>query len=358
MELSKSVKDSFLNLVRLGIGYTPLQTACDFDWQTLQEVAANQGLSGVVLDGIEKLPLEHRPAQDNLVQWIGEVLLNENDLDRHWNAACEMAEIFDRNNIRTYLLKGAVISECYPKPSHRFSSDVDCFLLSKDGSFSAWEKANDLMREQGCEVTDDFYKHSDFTFSGTRVENHRVMTPCRGNKWLTKMEYMLQMMIKEDKGEDRIGDSFLCRPPLMVSALFIIEHSYSHFMSEGLCWRHITDWVMFEKKHKKEIDWDVFLLLLEEFGLKKFFDSFSAVCKYLVGDVPDSRLKKRDKLLMGNIWKISPMVDDYRGFLGKISLAWRIMCSGWKYHHYSVVSMPHALWIYIKGYFFSKIPEI
>ena len=41
----------------------------------------------------------------------------------------------------------------------------------------------------------------------------------------------------------------------MVTALFLIEHAYSHFLHEGLIWRHVLDWMMFSGKHKDEIDW-------------------------------------------------------------------------------------------------------
>ena len=43
-------------------------------------------------------------------------------------ASVEMASLFASNGIRTYVLKGMVVSECYPKPQHRVSADVDCFL--------------------------------------------------------------------------------------------------------------------------------------------------------------------------------------------------------------------------------------
>jgi len=35
--------------------------------------------------------------------------------------------------------------------------------------------------------------------------------------------------------------TWLYRPPVVVSALFLIEHAYSHFLHEGLTWRHVLD---------------------------------------------------------------------------------------------------------------------
>lgn len=358
MAVSASVKETFLTLVRLGLGLPATDISGDIDWQALQEIATQHGLSGVVLDGIEQLPDQQRPGKLDLLQWIGEVLQNESSLSVQWDVACKMADVFDHNLIRTYILKGPVIAECYPKPSRRVSTDIDCFLLPKKGNFDAWSLGNELMKHQGCIVGVDFYKHSDFYLQDVKVENHRFMTPCRGNKWLMKMETVLQSMLKEDKGEDKIASSNLCRPPVMATALFIIEHSYSHFMGEGLSWKHVADWVLFEKKHRKEIDWGSFLGLLEEFGLKKFYDSFSMICKFLAGVVPEEALSKRDKKLLDDIWDDFCTVEDDHNFRGKLELGWKTICSAWKYRHFAVMSMPHALWIYLKGYFFVKIPTI
>lgn len=358
MAVSANIKEAFLALVRLGLGLPAGSIDGDIDWPALQDVSAQHGLAGVALDGIDKLPKEQKPARLDLLQWIGEVLQDESNQPSQWNVACKMADIFDQNNIRTYILKGPVIAECYPKPSRRISTDIDCFLLPKEGSFDAWSRGNDLLRSLGCEVGVDFYKHSDAYLNDVKVENHRFMTPCRGNKWLMKMESVLQSFLRGDKGEDRIEASKLCRPPLMVSALFIIEHSYSHFMSEGLNWRHVADWVLFEKKHKDEIDWSSFHGFLEEFGLKKFFDSFYMICKFLAGEVPEDALSDRDKKMMDEIWDGLSMVEDSHNFRGKVELAWKTVCSAWKYRQFAVMSMPHALWVYLKGYLFVRVPKV
>ena len=69
-------QEAFLTLVRMGLG---LNTAkqdvfpAQVDWGEIQALAIEQGLSAVVLDGIEKLPEEKRPPRLMLLEWIGEV---------------------------------------------------------------------------------------------------------------------------------------------------------------------------------------------------------------------------------------------------------------------------------------------
>ena len=56
------IQDTFLQLVRLGLGALDLVPEFDAaDWQSLEDMANEQGLLGVMLDGVEKLPREQRP---------------------------------------------------------------------------------------------------------------------------------------------------------------------------------------------------------------------------------------------------------------------------------------------------------
>ena len=53
--------ESFLSFVRLGIGL-PLRAIPEaVDWNSLRKLAEKHGLAAVVLDGIDKIPLERRP---------------------------------------------------------------------------------------------------------------------------------------------------------------------------------------------------------------------------------------------------------------------------------------------------------
>ena len=252
--MDKNLQETFLSLVRLGIGHSTSNPHEAIDWLALQDLAMEQGLYAIVLDGIEKLPAGERPPQEFLLEWIGLVMQDEARYATQQKAAKQMAALFSKNYIRTYVLKGDVVAECYPKPEHRVSSDMDCFLIPEGGDFNAWGLGNDLIKSRGYEVGIGFYKNSTFHLPELTVENHRYMTPFRGNKRLMNLEILLQGLFKEDKGEDRFEGTWLYRPPVMMTALFLIEHAYSHFLHEGLTWRHVLDWTMFSRKHEKEIE--------------------------------------------------------------------------------------------------------
>lgn len=68
----------------------------------------------------------------------------------------------------------------------------------------------------------DFYKNSTFFFLGLTVENHKFLTPFRGNKRLKSLERLLQRLINENDNDNKFDGTYLYLPPVMVSALFLI----------------------------------------------------------------------------------------------------------------------------------------
>lgn len=357
-----SSNQAFLRLVRLGIGHSAEPLREPVDWNTMEALATKQGLLGVVLDGINC----HTDSTENTdtisykkkLEWLGKVMLEEERYAMQKKASVEMASLFASNGIRTYVLKGMVVSECYPKPQHRVSADVDCFLLPDKGDEDVWEKGNQLMEEAGYKVGRGFYKNSSFSLLGLTVENHRFMVPFRGNHRLRRLETVLQDMLKSDKGEDRFEDTWLYRPPVMLTALFLIEHAYSHFLHEGLTWRHVLDWMMFSKKHKEEIDWQALNAMIDEFGFRKFYNSYNRLGLFLIGELSVESLEFRDSLMLRDIWRDLDLQEELHSLKAKIGMVRATIRARWKYRYFSSITMPQALWIQVKGFLFMKNPQL
>lgn len=395
------MKEVFLQLVRLGIGTDATVSLSDgVDWDAVETLAKQHGMMGIVCDAVQEFKGLRGLCQENLpplttwLRWIGEVQLEEERYNHQWNEACKMAQLFHQNQICTYVLKGVVVSECYPKPQHRVSSDVDCFLLPEEGDFDAWDKGNHLIEETGGDVEKVFYKNSTFHLPGLTVEDHRYMVPFRGNKTLRKLEWFLQSELKEGSKSSRGSSSSrfegteLWRPPVMVSALFLIEHAYSHFLHEGLTWRHVLDWVMFSQEHKDEINWVVFDAKIDEFGFRKFYDVFNTIGQEAFG-IGSSRIRdlenstnnsqldtdskhsastcelverkhssKQKSLMIADIWAPLDVHDSVRGFKGKLALVGNTWRARWKYRYFTDMSWLTALWIQVKGFLFEKNPKL
>lgn len=54
--MNKHLTDTFLSLVKLGIGHQSSITTSEYDWNALEDLAARQGLSALLVDGVERLP--------------------------------------------------------------------------------------------------------------------------------------------------------------------------------------------------------------------------------------------------------------------------------------------------------------
>lgn len=356
--MESSLHESLLQLVRIGIGASnDVKISNDIDWDKLKVLAEEQGLSAVVLDGIENLPNNQRPFQTLLLEWIGETLQEEAHFKTQQNEATKMAELFHQNYIRTYMLKGLVVAECYPKPNHRVSADMDCFLLPASGNFNAWALGNSLIESKGIIIDYSFYKNSKFSLSELTVENHQYLTPFRGNKRLAEFETVLQALMKKIN-EDVIEGTHLYRPPVLVTALFLIEHAYSHFLHEGLTWRHILDWMLFSRKHQKEILWADFEALIDEYGFGKFYKSYLKLGKFLLGEINETELNKTDKRMLADVWASLDLHETVRGIKGKLALTGNTWRARWKYRYFTEISWVTAFWIQVKGFLFEKNPRL
>lgn len=358
--MSDVLQKAFLALVRMGLGLGAGNLDVfknHVNWVAIQALAEKQMLSAVVLDGIERLPAEMRPPKVDLLQWIGEVLQSESVYATQWKSACDLARVFEDNYIRTYILKGFVVSECYPQPEHRVSVDLDSFLIPHKGDYDAWELGNQLMENAGFEVDRSFYKNSTIILPGLMVENHQFMTAIRGSKRLKNFELMLQSYIHDDKGEDKFEGTSMYRPPLMVSALFLIEHAHAHFLHEGITWRHVLDWMMFSRKHKYQIDWYTLDAFIDEFGFRQFYTSYVRLGWYLLGEVSHEELTKLDLKMLADVWADLDL-HEFHGIKGKIALAGNEIRAAWKYHYFSSDMMITDLLRRVTGFIFERHPKI
>lgn len=350
------IRELFLQLIRSGIVTSEdAKISTDIDWQQLKFLAAEQGLTAVILDGLDRCNthITERMPKKMRLEWIGEVLKGEAICKTQKASAGKMAALFSKNYIKTYVLKGEIVAECYPKPEHRVSLDLDCFLVA-DGNFDAWSFGNDLIKSKGYRVDEDYYKNSTFCLSGLTVESHRYLTPFRGNKRLMRLEKLLQSWIQKDTELRTFEGTWLYKPPVMVSALLLIEHAYSHFLHEGLIWRLVLDWMMFSRKHKDEICWEELDARIDEFGFRKFYNSYYRLGRYLMGEINESGLSRQDKLMLEDIWAPLDLHETVKGWRGKLALAGNTWRARWKYRHFTDMSWIRALWIQAKGVLFEK----
>ena len=115
----------------------------DVDWGKVYQIAQEQSVLGIVLQGIEELKaknIEIKVPKVLLLQWIGEVQVIE-QRNKDMNAfIAKLTGKLRNEDIYTLLVKGQGIAQCYEKPLWRACGDVD-YLLDKDN----YERAKEYL---------------------------------------------------------------------------------------------------------------------------------------------------------------------------------------------------------------------
>ena len=352
MCLSKVRKD-FLSLVRLGINTnTSEPISADMDWLSLQALAEKQGLVGVVLDGIEKIPskADSMPAQMKL-EWIGQVLQSyEVRYEQYRKAINELSAYYNDHGIKMMVLKGYACALDWPVPKHRPCGDVDIWLFGKQ------KEADALLEGKGIKIEKDEHHHTVFYWKGFMIENHYDFLNVHHHKSNVEYEAMLKNLGKDDSYyiEDNGVKVYLPSPNL--HALFLLRHMMSHFASTNISMRQLLDWGFFVKAHTHEIDWDLIENTVERFGMKRLYDVFNAIC---VGDlgfnVSIFPIVQFDPALKDRVMKEIVSPENYQktpsNLLLRIPFKYRRWKeNGWKHSLCFNDSMISAFWSGVKSH--------
>ena len=264
----------FLQLVRLGIGH-PGDVPCKtVDWNELWALAERQGLSAVVVDGMERLPERQRPPKELLLQWIGEVLQSYEYRYKLYNRTiAELAGFYREHDLKMMVLKGYACSLDWPKPEHRPCGDIDIWMFGK-------QKEADVLitKEKEIEVDNSHHHHSVYFWRDFMVENHYDIIDVHHRNSSAKLERLLKQLAEDDTYMVKISGEDVYIPPANLHALFLVYHTMLHFTSTEMSIRQILDWAFFVKKHGKEVDWPWLLSVLKEYHLMDFFNILNAIC--------------------------------------------------------------------------------
>ena len=352
-----------LNLLRASLlGDTGFAIPETLDWDALIEESNRQCVSVIASDGLQKLydegaysDLGDRELRRRKARWFAKTMEYEHRYAGQLAAAKKMGERFASTGIQTVILKGFTVSECYPVPAHRYSADLDCFLIKDGEHVDAYEAGNQVIEKLGVEVNRSYYKNSSFNIPGLHVENHKFCTPFRGNDTLRRFERLLQGLILAGP-LCALGDTGLLAPPPLASALFLTEHAYSHFLHEGLNLRHILDWALFKRRHASDVDWTAFDGYVDDFGFRRFYDAYEHLGEFVLGS--RASLTPLEQRMLDSVWAGLDLHESVHGLVGKLRLVGNTLRAGWKYREFSPISMVHALWIQVKGFLLERRPEI
>ena len=273
--LTTELKETFFSLVRLGIGNaSAVRMPEDIDWNALEALAAQHGLSAVLVDGVERLPDGQRPPKPVLLQWIGETLQGfEYRYELYCRTIAEMAAFYNEHGFKMMVLKGYACSLDWPKPEHRPCGDIDIWQFGQNQEADAA-----LAKEKGIEIDSSHHHHTVFYWRDFMVENHYDFINVHHHKSNVVFERILKELAQDDSHCVDVYGEKVYLPSPNLHALFLLKHTMMHFAAEGITLRQLIDWAFFVRAHGKDVDWPWLEGVLEEFGMRRLYDIFNAIC--------------------------------------------------------------------------------
>lgn len=288
MVYNSEATNAFVSLVRLGIGHALSGSSQNLDWNSIQEIASEHGLTAIVLDGIEKLPEQQQPSQDVLLEWIGDVLQGyEYRYDQYTKAISELAGFYNCHGFKMMVLKGYICSLDWPKPEHRPCGDIDIW------QFGDYKKADELLvKEKDISIEEDQHHHTIFNWGEFTVENHYDFVNVHAHQSSKELEKVFKELGSKDNLNDNddhnnvgkriqyvvVNGEKVYLPSPNLHALFLLRHAASHFAAEGITLRNVLDWAFFMEKHSNEVDWKWLMPIIDKYHMHDFFNCINGIC--------------------------------------------------------------------------------
>lgn len=359
------MEKELFTLLRLGLGNITVEeedlstfinlTAKQWEW--IGKLAQEQGVLGVMLDGIDRmeatgLGATRELAKEQKLGWIGNVLNGYEARNHHQLAVIDdLQKMWSEKSLQMMVMKGQAMGTFYPNPNHRSPGDIDCFL------FDGYVKGNETAKVWADKVDEGWYKHSVISYKGETIENHQYFVHTREGKNSKRLN---QVMVDTLKVEafDHIPGTGVLLPPVMFNAVFLTYHALAHFLEEGLRLKQILDWAMFLKLDGDKVDWKEFYGICDQFHFRRFADIMTDIAVHYLGV----------KLVHSAITTTSPYTErvlqstlndkDYvfgsgqSGWANRFHIVRNLFKYRWKYHVIYQHSILLQMWWYVVGYVF------
>lgn len=259
------------------------------EWNDLYNESERQAVTGILLNGIERLPAEQRPPQDVLLQWIGVGQMIEQQNHLMDERCVKLLGKLNDAGLHGTILKGQGIALIYDKDmrSLRQSGDIDVYANC------GLRKSLVFAKSQGLKEVEWDYKHLHLNlWDDTEVEMH-YRVEILLNLWKNRK---LQKWFRENDSLLFGENSDFSTPNTLFNVFYVLLHIYRHFLYEGVGMRQIVDYYFVLKVANKEnLDVTFSLDAVSKFGMNKFVRGLMWVMKEALGMPREWMLWEPDK---------------------------------------------------------------
>ena len=234
---------AFFSLLRAGLWPNHQPDADLFgeqtDWNEIFILSMQQTVTGLVWDGMAKLPSELQPPKAFKLKWYSYVLKIEQGNEQINGSVAEIIPAYQQSGLHPVLLKGAGLAALYPNPLHRCAGDMDIYVGETD-----YDKANRVAQSIGYKMGSESTYHSHLDRGTMVVENHRKMVAIFSKPLQKEFLRQLSAWYPSGAASVQINGVAIPVPPAQFNVLFVFLHMYKHFIQMGVGLRQLCDWAI------------------------------------------------------------------------------------------------------------------
>ena len=227
-----------------------------------------------------------------------------------------------QSGIKPVVVKGVVLRNLYPKSDLRYSNDEDLLINKED-----FMKCHEILKKEGFICENDVenmdkrsipYEVAYYnSVTKVRIEIHTNLLPSDNNAFKGLNSRFKKAIDKAEKRD--VGTGWVWTLNETDHFLFLLSHSYKHFIYCGFGIRQLCDLLIFAKKYNHIINWDYVETVAQENRLYRFLiNLFDIGDRYLGFNSSEIPLKDRHMIEADSENLLMDMLDS--GTFGKSSM--------------------------------------
>lgn len=232
-------------------------------WEKIYPLSWIHSVLPMVYEAAYRLPEFERAAEELRIAWKRQTIATVMNQMQRTSRFLEIYQKINQAGLEVLVVKGIICRLLYEKPDHRTSNDEDLFIRKQD--FLRCHQIfleEGLVAEQGTDLEQkDVVSYYDQD-SGLHIELHQQLFSEESAAY-GSFNAMFKQSI--EKHIVQMVDNV----PVMTMnytdhMLFLICHSFKHFLHSGFGIRQICDMVMFANKYGENIEWHYIMKQLRQ----------------------------------------------------------------------------------------------
>lgn len=224
-------------MIRCVVHNSPCERLTEPDFEEISSIAGLHKLSGFLFEALRNLPADQMPASELQKSWK-QIYRSNLVLEANQRYEFErLIDAFSAAEIKTLAVKGFCVADLYPNPSLRTMSDLDVLYdeARLDEAVALMETLGYHAGSVGSGTTDQF-----FSDTGLHVEMHRSLVEARmpeaAKAYLSEL-FSIAAQARPYRYTLSPEDNYL----------YLILHTYKHFIFAGTGIRSVLDVYFFKK---------------------------------------------------------------------------------------------------------------